>query len=105
MFKIKNTKGPWEVIDKLLAAWSRRAPDEVDALQIEVEDHRENLIDKKFGTTTGGKDFDRRFKMVFPRELMVMIRAIYRPNEFPMDNDFMLEFAKRYPFFRVAEKD
>ncbi len=105
VFKLKNTRDHWAVIDKLLDAWSKRATDEVDALQIEIEDHRENLTDKKFGTTSGGTDFDRRFKLVFPRQLMVMIRSIYRADELPMDNDFMVEFVKRYPFFRVAEKD
>lgn len=105
VIKLKNTKGPWEVIDKLLDAWSKRAADEVDALQIELEDHRENLTDKKFGTTKGGTDYDRRFKLIFPRQLMVMIRAIYRPDELAMDEKFMLEFSKRYPFFRVAQKD
>lgn len=105
VIRLKNSKGHWAVIDKLLEAWSKRAPDEVDALQIELEDHRENLTDKEFGLTAGGKDFDRRFKLVFPRQLMVMIRAIYRGDELPMDEKFMQDFAKRYPFFRVAEKD
>jgi hypothetical protein len=105
VIRLKNAKDHWAVIDKLLEAWSRRAPDEVDALQIELEDHRENLTDKRFGTTSGGKNYDRRFKLVFPRQLMVMIRTIYRSEELPMDDKFMQEFAKRYPFFRVAEKD
>lgn len=105
VLKLKNTKDYWAVIDKLLEAWSKRAPDEVSALQIEVEDHRENLIDKKFATTKEGKHFDRRFKMIFPRELMVMIRAIYKPDELPMDDAFMTEFANHYPFFKIAEKD
>jgi len=105
IIRLKNTKDHWAVIDKLLEAWSKRAGDEVDALQIEIEDHRENITDKRFGTTAGGQDFDRRFKLVFPRQLMTMIRTIYKAQELPMDNRFMQEFAKRYPFFRVAEKD
>lgn len=105
VIRLKNTKGHWAVIDKLLEAWSQRAPDEVNALQIEIEDHRENLTDKRFGTTAGGKDFDRRLRMAFPRELMVMIRAIYKVDELPMDNKFYTEFLTRYPFFRIAEKD
>lgn len=104
IIRLKNTKDHWAVIDKMLEAWSKRAPDEVDALEIELEDHRENLTDKKFGQTKDGKDYDRRFKLVFPRQLMVMIRTIYRPDELPLDEKFMQDFAKRYPFFKVAEQ-
>lgn len=105
VFKLKNQKDEWAVIDKLLEAWAKKAPENVDALEIEIEDHRENLTDKEFGQTAGGKDFERRFKMMFPKQLLLMIRTIYRPDELEFDRDFQRKFAKRYPFFRVAEKD
>lgn len=105
VFKLKNQKDEWAVIDKLLEAWAKKAPEEVDALEIEIEDHRENLVDKEFGQTLGGKDFDRRFKMMFPKQLLLMIRTVYRPEELEFDRDFQIKFAKRYPFFKVAEKN
>lgn len=105
IIKLKNSKGQWAVIDKLLTAWSERAPDDVDALGVELEDHRENLTDKEFGTTKEGKDFDRRFTLVFPRQLWVMIRTVYKADDLQMDEAFYQEFAKRYPFFKVAAKN
>jgi hypothetical protein len=75
------------------------------ALQIQIEDQREMLADKEFGQTAGGKDFDRRFTLVFPVKLMLMIRAIYAQEELEFNSaKFYKDFVKRYPNFKVAEK-
>lgn len=97
-------KDPWAVIDELVQIWAKKAPDEVDAIQINVGQYRESLEDKKFGQTKLGKQQERRFKLSFPRTLMLMIRSVYKHNELEMDEKFFNEFAKRYPFFKVAEK-
>lgn len=104
VFKKKNSKDHWGAIDLLLKAWSDRAPEEVDALEIQLTEYRETLIDKKFGQTKGGKDQERRFKLAFPRSLLMMIRTVYKPQELIMDQSFFSDFLKRYPFFKVAEK-
>jgi hypothetical protein len=99
----KLAKDHWAVIDELIKAWSERSPEQVQALKIEIDDHRETLQDKKFGQTMGGKDFERRFTLVFPLTLQSMIRSVYKAEELPFDREFYREFAKRYPFFKVAE--
>lgn len=104
VFKKKNQKDHWGAIDLLLKAWAERAPEEVDALEIQLTEYRETLVDKKFGQTKGGKDQERRFRLAFPRNLLMMIRTVYKPQELIMDQEFFNDFLKRYPFFKVAEK-
>lgn len=105
IIELKNKEDKWAVIDMLLEAWLSRTPDEVEALKIQIEDQRENLTDREFGTTSQGQDFDRRFTLVFPLSVMRMIRAVYGEGEIDFDNHFYREFADRYPRFRIAEKD
>lgn len=104
VIKAKNSKDTWTVIDKLVNAWAKRAPEEEKAVMINVGQYREQVVDKKFGQTLLGKDQERRFKLSFPYSLMMMIRSIYKQEDLKMDDKFFDEFAKRYPAFRVAEK-
>lgn len=105
IIRMKKEKDVWEVIDTLIKVWARHAPDDVEAMRINIAEYRDNLIDKKFGQTKGGKDQERRFQLAFPQSLMMMIRSIYQSDELQMDRKFFAEFGKRYPFFRVAEQD
>lgn len=102
--KIRDTKDPWAVIDKLVEVWAKKTPDDVEAMQINLEQYREAQTDAVFGQTQGGIDQERRFTLSFPKTLMLMIRTQYNPDELPMDSKFYKEFAKRYPFFKVAQK-
>lgn len=102
--KARAGKDPWIVIDKLLELWAKKSPDDVKAININVDEYRENQLDKKFGQTLGGKDFDRRFTISFPQQLMLMIRSQYSTEELPFNSAFYKEFANRYPFFKIAEK-
>ena len=104
IIKLKNQKDQWEVIDKLIEKWIKTSSSEVEALKIQLEDQRELLDDKEFGQTKGGKDLERRFTLVFPLKLMLMLRAVYSAEELEFDSKFYREFVKRYPNFRVAEK-
>lgn len=104
IIRLKNQKDHWAVIEKLIERWVKSAPEESKALKIQLEDHRELLEDKIFGTTKGGVDMDRRFTLVFPLRLQQMLRTIYAPEELAFDSDFYNEFAKRFPNFRVAQK-
>lgn len=101
---IKQKKDSWAVIDELVKAWGNRAPEEEQMLRVQIEDHKAELADKEFGRTTGGGDLERRFTMVFPQSLMLMIRTQYKAQELPMDDAFYKEFLKRYPMFQVADK-
>ncbi len=102
--EMSHNKDQWDVIDKLVKVWSKNAPDDVEAMRINISQYRESLVDKKFGQTLHGKDQERRFQLAFPKALMLMIRSIYKADVLPMDRKFFAEFGKRYPFFRVAEQ-
>ncbi len=104
IIELKNKKDSWAVIDKLLKIWAVKAPDEEQMLQINIDQYKETLKDKKFGQTLLGKDQERRFKLAFPRSLLMYIRSIYKAEELKMDEKFYREFAKRYPAFKVAER-
>ena len=104
VFKKKKDGDHWGAIDLLLKAWSEIAEDEVQALEVQIESYRETLEDPKFGQTKGGKQLERRFTLAFPQRLMMMIRSIYKADELQFDREFFKEFAKRYPYFKVAEK-
>ncbi len=101
---LRQKGDPWVVIAELIQYWLKSSPDEAEAVKIDVEDQREMLIDKTYGTTKMGKQMERRFKLLFPTKLMLLIRAVYPHEELKMDKQFYDEFANRYPGFRVAEK-
>jgi len=100
----KKNKGPWEVIDGLVRAWAERTPDDFKAFKVHLKETRDGLFDKKFGRTTGNKNFERRLTMVLPQMLIFMIRSVYKAQELPMDRKFYAEFLNRYPFFKVPDK-
>lgn len=102
--QIRNKKDPWAVIDHLIKLWVERAPDEEEAIKINIDEYREVQKDKVYGQTLLGKDQERRFTIAFPRSLMLMIRTQYKAEELPMDKKFYKEFARRYPAFKVAQK-
>jgi len=104
VFDLRQKGDPWVVIDHLIQYWIKSAPEEVQAVKIDVDDQRSMLIDKEYGTTKGGKQMERRFKLLFPTNLMLLIRAVYPSDELKMDKEFYDEFASRYPGFKVAEK-
>lgn len=104
IIELKNTKDPWIVIDELLQFWAKKAPDEVEAITINVTEYKEALKDKVHGQTEHGKDQERRFKLSFPLGLQNMIRTLYSAEELAFDEKFYQKFAKRYSFFKVAEK-
>lgn len=104
ILKARADKDPWEVIDMLVELWAKKSPDDVQAMKINIDEYREVQEDKAFGQTKGGKDFQRRFTLSFPENLMLMIRTQYKAEELPMDSKFYRKFAERYPFFKVAEK-
>lgn len=104
IIKLRNQGDSWKVIDELITYWSKTAEDEVEAMTINVSEYRETLTDKKYGMTKGGKNMERRFTISFPRTLMFLIRTMYKTEELPFDNKFFADFARRYPFFKVAQE-
>ena len=104
IIETRNKKDYWEVIDKLIKIWAKTCPDDVEAIAINLDQYREVQYDKEFATTLNGKDQERRFQLAFPRHLMLMIRSQYKADELQMDKKFFAEFAKRYPYFKIAQR-
>lgn len=105
IIKKRKNSDPWSVIDELVKYWARRTPENVKAVMINVDQYKEQIKDKEFGQTFGGTDMERRFTLSFPYDLMMLIRTQYKSSELPFDRKFYREFAKRYPAFKVAEKN
>lgn len=105
IMKLRVNKDPWAVIDELVNYWVNSAPEDVEALKINISDVKEIAIDKKYGVTKEGGDIERRFQLIFPTGLQSLIRGVYKNEEVPFDRDFYRKFAQRYPGFRVAEKE
>lgn len=100
----RRKKDEWEVIDLLVQLWAKTAPEEVEAVNINIGQYKGSLGDKEFGSTANGGDLERRFLLSFPNRLMQMIRTQYQTEELPFNTAFYRKFAKKYPFFMVAEK-
>jgi hypothetical protein len=104
IMETKRDKGLWPTIDLLLKVWKEKTPDEVKALKVQITDQKGVLADQEFGQTTGGKDFERRLTLMFPANLQMMIRSLYKSDELQINQEFFNEFARRYPMFMVADK-
>jgi len=99
-----RSKGTWAVIDILVKSWIDRSPEEVKAVKIDISDQREMLKDKKYGQTSGGGDMERRFTLLFPTSLQLLVRTQYKADELPFNREFYNEFSRRYPGFKIADK-
>ncbi len=104
IMKLRAKKDPWFVIDELVNYWVNNAPDEVEALKINLSDVKELAVDKKFAVTKGGAEIERRLQLIFPTGLQNLIRGVYKTEELSFDKDFYKKFSDKYPGFRVAQK-
>jgi len=104
IMEARKNQDPWKVIEFMVEAWAKKAPEEFNAFKVHLQDTRSGLDDRKFGTTSSGKDMDRRLTIVFPQDLMYMIRSVYKSDELPMDRRFFDEFGKRFRIFQIPEK-
>jgi len=104
ILELRKKGDKWAVLNELIKAWVKKSPEEVEAVKVDVGDQRELLTDKEFGTTNGGKDFERRLVVLFPTALQGWIRKVYNTEELPFDKKFYQEFAQKYPGFKVANK-
>ncbi len=96
--KLKRDSGssPWPVIEQCFKMWEKTRPTEYESYLIYIQDLRETRKDKKFGSSTdkvtGGII---RYTVDVPKKVMDMIRAIYSPQELPMDKkDFWKTISK-----------
>lgn len=107
LFKLKESSGsnPWPVIEECFNIWSASAPNTYRSFLYEIEQTRNTRKDRKFGSTVDkGTGETLRYTLDIPEKVIFMLRVLYTPNELPMNRDFFIEFAKRFPKFKVAEK-
>ena len=102
---LREKKDPWLVIDELVKVWEERyGKEEIKAYKLQVRDMRETLSDPKFGQTKDGQHFERRLLLYFPIRLELLIRTQYKASELQMDEQFFVDFVKRFPKFLIPEK-
>lgn len=103
--KQENGSNPWPVIEACFNFWASLKPTKYRSYLIYLKDIKETRKDRKFGSTkdkvTGGI---LRYTLDIPEEVIFMIRCIYNADELPMDRKFFMEFARRFPRFKVADK-
>ncbi len=104
IIEMRKHKDPWIVIDALVDLWAQKAPDDEEAIKVNIRQYKESQYDRVYAQTQNGRDFERRFIMAFPKSLMLLIRTQYKVEELPFDRAFYTKFAERYPAFKVAEK-
>ena len=103
--KSKHGSNPWPVIEKCFDVWKSTEPTQWRAHLIEVRDLKNSRKDPVFASSmdprTGGI---LRYTLDIPEKVMMMIRMLYSEEELPMDRQFFLEFGKRFPYLKVANK-
>lgn len=100
LIELKNTQGPWEVMDAIVEAWAKTRPTEYKSLVIEINDTKENTYNE-FGESEGGR-FRRTIDL--PVYVERMFRILYQGTDFQFDKKFYRQVWKRYPIFRVSKR-
>jgi hypothetical protein len=99
--KAKSGSNPWPVIEKIIEYWKDKKPTEWRSFLYELEEVKETRSDKKFGQSHGKT---MRYTLDIPEYVQYLIRILYSADELPMNRKFFLEFARRFPKMRIAEK-
>ena len=107
LYKLKETSGtdPWPVIEECLKIWSESAPNTWQSFLYEIEQTRNTRKDEEFGSTVDkSTGATLRYTLDIPEKVMYMMRILYTPAELPMNRDFFIAFAERFPKFKIAQK-
>lgn len=104
--KASSGSNPWPVIEECINVWKSTNPREYRSHLITIKEIRDTRADREFATAHrdpvhGGI---LRYTLDVPEKVIFMIRALYTPEELPMDRKFWLEWGKRFPGTRIAEK-
>lgn len=104
--KHKSGSNPWPVIEECFKIWKDTNPTDWKSYLIYLDDVKETRRDKKFGTARKDPVHDGilRYTLDIPEKVMFMIRCLYDSDELPMDRKFFLQFAKKFPLYKVVEK-
>lgn len=107
LFTLKEKSGsnPWPVIEECIKMWQATNPSQYKSFLFEINTMRETRKEKKFASSTdkvtGGI---LRYTLDIPEKVMFMMRCVYSEEELPTNREFFKEWAKRFPFMKVAEK-
>lgn len=96
----KINKSPWEVIETIVNHWISKNPTKYDSFLIDIKAKR----DTRRNVYGSNKSRSIRSTLDIPADIIKMIRAVYKSDEFPMDKKFMEEMWRRYPVFRASER-
>ena len=107
MIALKKTSGsnPWPVIEKCIDVFKKIRPQQYKSFLFDLGETKATRKEKKFAST-----YDKvhggylRYTLDIPEYVVYLIRKIYNVDELPMNRQFFIEFAKRFPAMKVAEK-
>lgn len=103
--KAKHGNNFWPVIEECFKIWESTAPKEWKSHLFYLDDIRGTRRGKFAASRPDEKHGGVfRYTIDIPEKVMFMIRCLYTPDELPMDRQFFIEFAKRFPKYKVAEK-
>jgi hypothetical protein len=107
---IEEANGIWIVIRRIIDIWKETHPKQWQSYLIELDSVRRTRLDSKFGLSKNSKMYhgDRgnlRYTLDIPEQVYMMIRAVYNDEELPMDKEFFNLFARKFPMFKVSEKN
>jgi len=108
--KKKSGMNPWPVIEECFKVWIATNPTKWDSYLVDVQDVKETRKEirvggKRFRGVTKDKGHDGyiSYTIDMPQPIQYMIRALYTPQELPMNKEFFVEFGRKFPHLRIRE--
>ena len=107
---IEEANGIWIVIKRIIEVWQETHPKQWQSYLVELDNVRATREDLEFGKSRDTKKHrgDRgniRYTLDIPQAIYMMIRAVYSEEELPMNKEFFRRFGRKFPVFKVAEKN
>lgn len=109
LIKLKNNKGPWEVIEKVIEMWKSTNPTDYKSYIIQLEDMKSrgkvaNVGNKHFTHTSKDKATGGilRHELDIPLKVTYMIRKIY--PDLQMDKKFFKKWARKFPQMVISKR-
>jgi hypothetical protein len=103
--KKKHGNNPWPAIEECFKIWESKHPTRWDAHLIHIDNIKESRLDKKFASHTNKETGATiRYTLDVPDTVLKMVRMVYSSEELPMDREFWLAFAKKFPKLKVANE-
>lgn len=112
LIRLKKTKDPWTVIEEIVKVWKSTNPTEYDSFLYTLDWEK---ADGKIIQAGGGKRATHasidtkgtggilRHTLDIPVKVNYMIRALYPPEELPMDKAFYDKWARKFPKMVISE--